>query len=1405
MEKAIYEVFERTEIPPEMEKAVISSAKVDNEKRSLKIVLRLPEIFPYGVFAGFKKNIIKNYRLNEFKAKIEFDVNAFDNSFLELYKEYLIAAVSEDNPMLAYVFDNSVWDTDGETITAELKHRGTGVLEEKNIVTVMEKIIASSLSKNIKIEFKDNPESPRMPELSQPVTYKPAPGTEKEEKPQDDDIILGKKITGDVMSISEIREDTGKCIIEGEIFSVNEREMPQGKYLVLFAITDYKGSITCKMFLSKEKFEEVKPRLKNNSFCTVMGDAAFDKYEQELTVSVKSINAKKPKIKQDNAEKKRVELHLHTTMSAMDGVTAVKKYIERAAQYGHTALAVTDHGCVYAFPDAFKAKKEGMKIIYGIEAYFVNDCDNLIYSGSERDIDDEIVIFDTETTGISSKNGGLTEIGAVVVKDGEIVDRFSTFVNPGVHIPERITEITGIDDSMVADAPTPAEAVKAFIEFCGDRPVAAHNATFDMGFIREVVLQNDFAFSPGCLDTLPLCRALFPDRKKHGLDAMAKFMEVENPSHHRAVNDAEVLAAIWIKCKDVLREKNIQKLSEINDALSEKGAYKGKNAYHAVILAKNLKGLRNLYELISLSNLKYFHKTPRMPKSEILKHREGLIISSGCEAGELFRAITQGAEQSVIDDICEFYDYLEIQPIGNNRFMIEAGTAKDEEQLREFNREIVRLGEKHGKPVVATGDVHFLDMKDEVFRRIIMASKGFKDADDQAPLYYRTTEEMLHEFEYLGEEKAREVVIDNTNLIADMIEDIRPVPKEKCPPEIEGSAEDIERMSREKAESIYGNPLPAVVETRMNRELKSIIKNGFAVMYIIAQKLVEKSNNDGYMVGSRGSVGSSVVAFLSNITEVNPLPPHYVCKKCKYSEFIEDGSVGSGKDMPDKKCPECGQMLYKDGHDIPFETFLGFDGDKDPDIDLNFSGDYQSTAHKYTEELFGEGHVFRAGTIATVAEKTAYGYVKKYYEERGAVFPNKAEAERLSQGCTGVRRTTGQHPGGIIVVPRGHDIHEFTPVQHPADKSGVDVITTHFEYHSIDQNLLKLDILGHDDPTVIRMLEDLTGVDAREIPLDDQKTMSLFLNTDALNIVSGDIKSKVGTYGIPEFGTKFVRQMLLDTKPTTMSELIRISGLSHGTDVWLGNAQELIKSGKCNLSGCICTRDDIMIYLMYKGVDAKTAFTIMESVRKGKGLKPEWEETMRANNVPEWYIGSCKKIKYMFPKAHAAAYVTMAFRIAWFKVNYPLEFYIAYFTVRADDFDYESMAKGQRIAEKKMQEYEAKGMGATQKDKNALQILELCNEMYCRGYEFCDIDIYKSDAVKFLRMGDKILPPLNSIPGLGSAAAKSIAEAREEGEFLSKDDLYSRTGATKTVIDVLERNGCLKGMPESSQVSFLGF
>jgi len=1032
----------------------------------------------------------------------------------------------------------------------------------------------------------------------------------------------------------------------------------------------------------------------------VRGEAQYDKYARELIIFAYDIMETQKTERQDDAAKKRVELHLHTQMSAMDGVSSVKDLVRRAAKWGHPAVAITDHGVVQAYPEAYEAgKKNNIKIIYGVECYLVSDSAAIVYNPSDTTLDGDFVVFDIETTGLNASTDRIIEIGAVKVSRGKITDRFSTFVNPKIPIPDKIVELTGITDEMVKDAPEIEEVLESFLNFSKDCVLVAHNAQFDTGFIKVNAGRYNKPFQYCILDTLELTRALFPELKRHRLNVVAKHLNVKLENHHRAVDDAGATAEIFIKCMDMLRQREITYIRDINSALAGDKDIKSMDSYHAVILVKDQAGLKNLYKIISESHLKYFYKKPRVPKSLYMQYKEGLMIGSACEAGELYRAILEGKSDEELSRIVKFYDYLEIQPLGNNQFMVDSGRLESIQDLKNINKKIVNLGEQYNKPVVATCDVYFLDPQDEVFRRILMAGQGFADADNQAPLYLRTTDEMLQEFEYLGQEKAYEVVVENTNKIAEMIEFVKPIPDETFPPEIPGAEEEIQRLSISKAVEIYGDPLPKIVKDRMDKELNSIIKHGFSVMYIIAQKLVWKSLSDGYLVGSRGSVGSSFVAFLAGITEVNALPPHYVCPKCKNSEFITDGSVGSGVDMPDKNCPKCGTKYNKDGHDIPFETFLGFDGDKEPDIDLNFSGDYQPIAHKYTEELFGEGHVFRAGTIGTIAEKTAYGFVKKYLEERGKVVHN-AEINRLVKGCTGIKRTTGQHPGGVMIVPRKNEIYEFCPIQHPADDPDSSIITTHFDYHSISGRLLKLDILGHDDPTVIRMLEDLTGVNAREIPIGDSATMSLFTSTEALGVSPEEIGSEVGTFAVPEFGTKFVRQMLVDTKPKTFAELVRISGLSHGTDVWLNNAQDLVRAGTATLSEVICTRDDIMLYLIYKGVPAKQAFKIMESVRKGKGLKEEDEAIMRENNVPEWYIDSCKKIKYMFPKAHAVAYVMMAFRIAYFKVHYPTAFYTAYFTVRADDFDAELMTHGVERVRSKIKELEAKGNDISAKERN---------------------------------------------------------------------------------------------------------
>ena len=1014
------------------------------------------------------------------------------------------------------------------------------------------------------------------------------------------------------------------------------------------------------------------------------------------------------------------------------------------------------------------------------------------------------MVFDIETTGFSSKNDKIIEIGAVKLKDGEIVDSFSTFVDPKVNIPYKITELTSITQNMVNGQPTIDEVLPKFMEFVGNSVLVAHNAAFDVGFIKKNLMDMGKTLKNPVMDTVPLARYLYPDLKKVKLNLVAKHLGISLENHHRAVDDAKATAEILkFSFKKMKEEMDIHDVKTLNEKYLSNIDVKKLPLHHIIILAKNQTGIKNLYKLVSMAHLDYFARRPRLPKSIITEYREGLIIGSACEAGQLYKAVLEGKTDGELKEIASFYDYLEIQPIQNNEFLIRKGNVKDEEELRELNRKIYDLGKEMDKPVVATCDCHFLDPNDEVFRRIIMAGQGYGDADNQPPLYFRTTNEMMKEFEYLGEEACREVVIENTQKIADMVEAVKPIPDETFPPKIEGAEEEIRNMTMNKVHSIYGENLPEVVQKRLDKELNSIINNGYAVLYLIAQKLVAKSLEDGYLVGSRGSVGSSFVATMSDITEVNGLPPHYVCPNCKKSEFFLDGSISSGADLPDKNCPDCGAKYIKDGHDIPFETFLGFEGDKEPDIDLNFSGEYQAVVHKYTEVLFGKGYVFKAGTIGTVAEKTAYGFVKKYLQERGLVV-SQAEIERLTIGCTGIKRTSGQHPGGIMVVPNDNEIYNFCPIQHPADDVNTDIITTHFDYHSISGRLLKLDILGHDDPTVLRMLQDLTGLDPKTIPLNDPKVISLFTSPDALGVTKEELGCEVGSYGLPEFGTKFVRQMLVDTQPKSFADLVRISGLSHGTDVWLNNAQYFIKEGYTTLKDCIATRDDIMVYLMYKDLPPMTAFTIMEKVRKGKGLSEDDEALMREKNVPDWYIESCKRIKYMFPKGHAVAYVMMAVRIAYYKVYYPEAYYTTYFTVRADDFDADLICKGEEAIKAKMEELNSLGNNISVKEKGLLTILEISYEMYKRGLNFLKVDLYKSEATKFKIEEDGIRPPLNALQGVGDNAAKSIVECRVNGEFISKEDLRIRSKVSKTVIETLDNHGCLEGMQESNQLSLFG-
>lgn len=1237
------------------------------------------------------------------------------------------------------------------------------------------------------------------------------------------DVLYGRDFEDEAIPLSDVVGEMGEITIRGKILKLETREIRNEKTIVMFAITDFTDTIMVKMFTRNEQLPEILAGIKKGAFLKIKGVTTIDKFDGELTIgSVVGIRkiSDFTTTRKDTSPEKRVELHCHTKMSDMDGVSEAQALVARAHDWGHQAIAITDHGVVQAFPDANHYverldKEDPFKIIYGVEAYLVDDLTEIAVNEQGQTLDDTFVVFDIETTGFSAAEDRIIEIGAVKITDGAIVDRFSTFVNPEVPIPFEIQQLTHITDDMVLEAPKIEEALPAFLDFVGESALVAHNAGFDVGFIEQNCVRLGRSRTFTSVDTVGLARVLLPTLSKYKLNIVAKALNISLENHHRAVDDAAATAEIYVKFIEMLKERGMTTLKEVN-AFGDMNpdAIKKMPTYHAIILAKNEVGRVNLYTLVSLSHLKYFARRPRIPKSEFNKYREGLILGSACEAGEVYRALLDGKSEETIAKIVDYYDYLEIQPIGNNAFMIASEkqrNIKSEEDLKNMNRRIVQLGEKFQKPVVATCDVHFMDPDSEVYRRIIMTGKGFSDADSQPPLYLRTTEEMLEEFSYLGSKKAEEVVITNTNKIADSIERISPVRPDKCPPVIEDSDQTLRNICYDKAHSMYGEELPEIVVERLERELNSIISNGFAVMYIIAQKLVWKSNEDGYLVGSRGSVGSSFVATMAGITEVNPLSPHYYCTNCHYSDFeseeVRAFAGGCGWDMPDKVCPNCGQPLVKDGFDIPFETFLGFKGNKEPDIDLNFSGDYQSNAHKYTEVIFGEGQTYRAGTIGTLAEKTAFGFVKNYYEEHGSR-KRKCEIERIVEGCTGIRRSTGQHPGGIIVLPHGENINSFTPVQHPANDMTTDIITTHFDYHSIDHNLLKLDILGHDDPTMIKMLEELveqlTGkpFKATEIPLDDPGVMQLFADTGSLGIKPSDIGGcPVGCLGIPEFGTDFVIQMVVDTKPKTLSDLIRISGLSHGTDVWLNNAQTLIQEGKATISTAICTRDDIMTYLINTGMESELSFTIMESVRKGKGLKPEWEDAMKAAGVPDWYIWSCKKIKYMFPKAHAAAYVMMAYRIAYCKVNYPLAYYAAYFSIRASAFSYELMCQGKEKLEFYLRDYKNRSDSLSKKDQDTLKDMRIVQEMYARGYEFLPLDIYRAKATKFQIIDGKLMPPLSSIEGMGDKAAEAVEMAAEDGPYLSRDDFRQRTKVSKTVIDFMADLGMFGDLPETNQLS----
>jgi len=1401
--KTIKSLFsDETLIASFIEDLEIRSVVLDNKSMKLSIVIE----DKHWVTSRDKNSIksVVNDKFHGLSVEVEYTeikTSLDQDQLLKLIKRKIGNQIPSSSSWLEDVVLN-----EGEIINlvlpGELPYRSVtrnGLLDELTEIT--EKASGKPLNVDYmdiqqNEEFFYNTEMEERKILKEMMIKKPTEKSDKKSKTKD--YSFGKKIKGDPISIIDIDMQTGSAIIEGKIFQVETKSIKDNRTLVIFYLSDGTNSISSKVFLSGDQSEEFISNIREGVYVVLSGDVVYDTYAKEMTIMLKSIQVKEQEIVMDNANEKRVELHLHTQMSSMDGVSHTKDLIKRAKEWGHEAIAITDHGVVQAFPDAMEMS-EGIKIIYGVEAYMINDKKQIVTGNVEGRAIDDFVVFDLETTGLSPKNDRITEIGAVKIQNGEIVDSFSHLINPDMPIPELITKLTGITDDMVKNKPTIEKVLPEFLDFIEDSVLVAHNASFDMGFIREAYDSIGVNLKNPVLDTLELSRAMFPTMKSHKLNLIAKHLKVELKNHHRAVDDALATGNILLKVLELLSGRDLKNLDDLNGLTGNADSTKG-DMHHVILLAKNQSGLKDLYRLISESHLNYFHRKPRMPKSLIESNRSDLIIGSACEAGELFRAIIRNKPEQEIRDIAKFYDYLEIQPLGNNDYMVREGIVKNKEELKSINMRIYRLGKSLNKPVVATGDVHFLDPDDEVYRRILMSGQKFQDADYQPPLYFRTTEQMLKEFDYMGEDIAKEVVVTNPNKINSIIDRCIPIPDGTFPPQIEGSDQELREITINQAVETYGSPLPDLVKKRLERELDSIIKNGYAVMYIIAQKLVWKSIEDGYLVGSRGSVGSSFAATMSGITEVNPLPPHYVCPACKNSEFFTDGSIASGYDLPDKQCPKCNENYIKEGHDIPFEVFLGFEGDKEPDIDLNFAGEYQPRAHKYTEELFGEGKVFRAGTIGTIADKTAYGFVKKYFEER-EITVSQAEINRLLKGCTGIKRTSGQHPGGVMIVPDYKDIHDFSPIQYPADDKKSGVITTHFDYHAISGRILKLDILGHDVPSIIRMLEDITGIDPTTIPLDDKDTMELFTSTRSIGVDPDAINCPVGTLGIPEFGTKFVRQMLIETKPTTFSELVRISGLSHGTDVWINNAQELVKNKIAPLAKVISTREDIMLSLINAGMDKKQSFFIMEKVRKGKGLKPEEEEAMRKLGLPEWYIESCNKIKYMFPKAHAAAYVTMSFRIAYFKVHHPQAFYATYFTTKSSDFDADLILKGESAVRQKLNELEQKGMGATTKEKNQITVLEVVLEMYTRGYGFDRVDLYESDSDKFLINENGILPPLKALDGVGENAARKIAEEREIKTFMSIEDLVKRGKATRPVIDALKGHGCLDSLPESNQIS----
>ena len=1340
-------------------------------------------------------------------------------ALIENYWPNILYQINVISPICSQILSQANWNVSGNNLVITVKNNTKFLFVKKGIDKNLQQILNQRFGPRLKVHFENTPTEDKTDEKPK-IEFLPAPTSTPAPAPQISSVIKnrtggGRKgsgkikpsITGKLAKLSDELTKDIEIVVEGQVFEADMRETKNGWCLYSFDITDNTNSLTVKFFIKPEHTtDELKNLAQRGAFIRAKGKVQYDGFSNEWNMLATEIGPGSDLSgRMDLAKEKRVELHLHTQMSEVDGICSVKDYIKKAIAWGHEAVAVTDHGVLQAYPDAMEAARgTGIKVIYGLEAYIIDDLGAVVQCPRQQTLDDVFMVFDIETTGLSKDRDKIIEIGAVKISGGKIIDTFSSFVNPKRPLPQEIVALTNITDDMLKGAPLIEDILPDFLDFAGNSVLVAHNAGFDMGFIRVAAKSIQRTISNTVLDTVELSRTMFPELPKHKLNIMAKHLGITLENHHRAVDDAVATAHILLKCIELLREKNIYTLEGINLLASEAIEKKKLKAYHAVILVKNKTGLRNLYELVSKAHIHYFYKRPRIPKSEFIKQREGLIIGTGCDAGEFYRALLEDKPDDYIRGLAEFYDYFEIQPTGNSMYLVRSGQLSSTQDLIEINKKITQLGCQYQKPVVATGDVHFLEPEDEIFRRIIMHKEGYKDADNQAPLYFKTTEEMLHEFQYLGEQKAKEVVVDNTRLIASQIEHVLPIPDETYVPKIEGAEEELRCITIGKARAQYGDPLPPLVAERLEKELDAIIKNGFAVMYIIAQKLVWKSLEDGYLVGSRGSVGSSFVATMAGITEVNPLPPHYICQSCKYVDFDSDTvktyAGGSGCDMPDLSCPNCQTALQKDGHDIPFETFLGFDGDKEPDIDLNFSGEYQAQAHAYTEELFGVGFVFKAGTIGTLADRTAYAYVKDYMDAKGLQL-RSAEINRLKLGCTGVKKQTGQHPGGLMIVPGDCSIYEFCPVQRPANDIKSAITTTHFDYNALSGRLLKLDILGHDVPTIIRMLQDSTGIDPTTVNLGDEKVLSLFTSPAALGVTPEEIGCKTGSLGLPEFGTSFVRGMLMETQPASFAELVRISGLSHGTDVWFNNAQELIKNGVATLKEVIPTRDDIMVYLINKGVEKIEAFKIMENVRKGKGLTENESEIMHFNGVPDWYIESCRRIKYMFPKGHAVAYVMMTVRIGYFKIHHPYSFYAAAFSVKAQDFDYELMCRGPEIVQEAIIQITALGKDSTQSDKDKLTMLELVREMYARGLQFAKLDVYRAEASKFTVTPDGLMPPLCAVQGLGASVAQNIVKARQEGEFISVEDFKERTKTNKTVIALLKQHDVLAGLPESSQLT----